>query len=401
MTATMEEVKNVIEGIGKAHHEFVRKNNDRIEELEKRGNSDPILDQHVDRIVKDLFNKQAIKKRLEAMETKLNRPAFAMDLKDEDPQTMEHRKAMLMYIRKGEGAMSADEVKLLSSDSDPDGGYWVTSGISSQVVQKVFESSPMRVIATVESISGDALEIPEDINEPSAGWTTEQASRTETTTPEIGVRRIPAHELYAMPKATQTLLDDSRVNVESWLAQKIADKISRMENTAFINGDGVGKPRGILTYPAGTTNPGQVEQINSGNASSLTSDGLRALYYALKSPYVHNARWLVSRSSLESIAKMKDSNGQYLWQPGIQAGEPQTLLGHPIDRMEDMPAVAANSLSIAFGDFRQAYTIVDRMGIRVLRDPFSAKPFVLFYSTKRTGGDVTNFEAFTIQKTAA
>jgi HK97 family phage major capsid protein len=277
----------------------------------------------------------------------------------------------------------------------------MTSEISQQAIQKVYETSPMRNIATVQTISSDALEIPEDLNEADSGWTSERSARTETSTPQIGVRRIPVHELYAMPKATQTLLDDSRIDVESWLSVKIADKMARIENSAFINGDGVGKPRGILTYLAGTTNPGQVQQVNSGNASSLTADGLRALFYTLKGSYIPNARWLMSRSAIEEVSKLKDSGGSYIWQPGFQEGEPQTLLGHPIERMEDMPQVVANSMSVAFGDFRQAYTIVDRMGLRVLRDPFSSKPFVLFYTTKRTGGDVANFEAFAIQKTAA
>ena len=343
-----------------------------------------------------------MKERVERLHTALNRPGMEYTSEPSaDPERKAQRKAMLQYIRKGEAALSPQEFKLLSSDSDPAGGYWVASAMSDQVVQKVFETSPMRKIIAVETISGDALEIPEDINEASAGWTAEKASRPETATPDIGVRRIPVHELYAQPKATQTLLDDSRIDIENWLANKIADKISRMENTAFISGDGIGKPRGILTYPAGTSNPGQVQQINSGSASALTADGLRSVYYALKNPYADNASWLLSRSSVEAVSKLKDSSGQYLWQPGLQAGEPQTLMGRPIERMEDMPNVAANSLSVAFGDWRQAYTAVDRTGVRILRDPFSAKPFVMFYTTKRTGGDVLNFEAYVLQKTAA
>jgi HK97 family phage major capsid protein len=204
-----------------------------------------------------------------------------------------------------------------------------------------------------------------------------------------------------MPKATQKLLDDARVNVEEWLSHKIAAKMSYVENSAFINGDGVDKPRGLLTYPAGTTNPGQVKQVNSGHASQITADGLRAVFYGLKTPYIRNARWIMSRSTIEVISKLKDGGGSYLWEPGLKEGEPQMLLGHPIERMEDMPGVTANALPIAFGDWKQAYTIVDRTGVRVLRDPFSAKPFVLFYTTKRTGGDVTNFEAMVIQKIAA
>ncbi|MCH8209413.1 MAG: phage major capsid protein, partial [Nitrospinae bacterium] len=318
---------------------------------------------------------------------------------DTDPQERERKQAITKYLRHGDRALTGEGFKLLSVDADPQGGYWVTSEMSDQVITKVQETSPMRNVANVETISTDALEIPEDLDEADAGWTSERGVRSETNTPTIGVRRIPVHELYAMPKATQQLLDDARINVEEWLSAKIADKIARTENLAFVNGDGVDRPRGILTYPAGTTNPGEVQQVNSGSASALTGDGLRSLFYALKSPYINNARWLMSRSTIEAISKLTVGS-DYIWQPGLQESEPQNLLGHPIERMEDMPAVAANSLSIAFGDIRQAYTIVDRAGVRILRDPFSSKPFVLFYTTKRTGGDFTNFEAIVLQKTA-
>ncbi|QPJ64595.1 MAG: phage major capsid protein [Candidatus Nitrohelix vancouverensis] len=396
----MNEVKTLVDDLNKAFLEHKNKNDQRLSELEKRGHADPLLENQVDRITRDLQELLQVKERVERLQALVNRPAFDMT-GETKPERKARDHAILTYIRKGESALAPQEVKLLSSDSDPDGGYWVASAMSDRVVQKIHETSPMRHVAAVEMISGDALEIPEDINEADAGWTSEQASRTETATPEIGVRRIPVHELYAQPKATQTLLDDARIDVESWLAGKIADKISRMENAAFISGDGVGKPRGLLTYPTGTTNPGQVQQVNSGASAALTADGLRALFYALKSPYAERASWLMSRSSVEAVSKLKDTSGQYLWQPGLQAGEPQTLMGRPIERMEDMPDVAANSLSVAFGDWHQAYAIVDRIGIRVLRDPFSAKPFVMFYTTKRTGGDVTNFEALVLQKTAS
>jgi HK97 family phage major capsid protein len=396
----MEEIKQLVEELNQAFLEHRTKNDQRLSEIQKKGHADPVLEEQVDRIAKEIQNLTEVKQRIEKVETKLNRPAMAEHEKL-DPNSSARKQAVVHYQRKGEGLLSADEVKLLSSDSDPDGGYWMTPEISERAVQKVFETSPMRNIATVETISSDALEIPEDLNEADSGWTSERAARPETNTPQIGVRRIPVHELYAMPKATQTLLDDSRIDVETWLSMKIADKMSRIENASFINGDGSGKPRGILTYTSGTTNPGEVQQVNTGNASALTADGLRTLFYALKSPYIPSAKWLMSRSAIEEVSKLKDSSGSYIWQPGFQEGEPQTLLGHAIERMEDMPQVAANSLSVAFGDFSQAYTIVDRMGLRVLRDPFSSKPFVLFYTTKRTGGDVTNFEAFAIQKTAA
>jgi len=398
----MEEIKQLVEELNQAFMEHKEKNDQRLCEIQKKGYADPVLEEQVDRVAKEIQNLTEVKERLERVETKLGRPTLGRhENSKEDLFSSERKEAVIHYLRRGEGFLTPQEVKLLATDSDPDGGYWMTSEISQQAIQKVYETSPMRNIATVETISTDALEIPEDLNEADSGWTSERAARTETSTPQIGVRRIPVHELYAMPKATQTLLDDSRIDVESWLSIKIADKMARIENSAFINGDGIGKPRGILTYLAGTTNPGEVQQVNSGNASSLTADGLRALFYTLKGPYIPNARWLMSRSAIEEVSKLKDSAGSYIWQPGFQEGEPQTLLGHPIERMEDMPQVAANSMSVAFGDFRQAYTIVDRMGLRVLRDPFSSKPFVLFYTTKRTGGDVANFEAFAVQKTAA
>ncbi len=398
----MEQLKSKIEELATAHREFVRKNDQRLVEIEEKGRKDPLLEQQVDRIARDVQELTQVKSGLERIETQLNRPGFDFAHSDSrDPEAENRKLAVLTYLRKGEAAMSPEERKVLSVDSDPDGGYWVTPQMSAQVISKVYETSPMRNVATVETISTDALEIPDDVDEADAGWTSERGTRTETTTPQTGVRRIPVHELYAMPKATQTLLDDAKIDVESWLARKVADKLSRLENAAFINGTGSGQARGLLTYPAGTTNPGQVQQIKSESASTLTADGLRSLFYSLKSSYINNANWLMSRATLEVISKLKDSSNQYLWEPSLQAGEPQTLLSHGIERMEDMPTVAANSLSIAFGDFRQAYTIVDRMGLRVLRDPFSAKPFVLFYTTKRIGGDVTNFEAFVIQKTAA
>lgn len=396
----MNEIKQLVEEINQAFSEHKVKNDQRLAELEKKGRVDPLLEQQVSRISKDIQDLTEVKERLEKIQTQLNRPGLDIGRNFADPFAEKKKAAVGKYIRKGEASMTPDEIKFLSSDSDPSGGYWVTSGISSMVTSKVFETSPMRNICSVETISSDALEIPNDLSEANADWTSERAARSETATPDIGIQTIPVHELYAMPKATQTLLDDARIDVENWLAGKVAEKFSRLENAAFIGGDGVGKPRGILTYPAGTANPGQVRQVNSGSASAFTADGLRTAVYALKSPYLKNARWLMNRSTVEAISKLKDSTGQYLWQPSLEAGELQTLLGYPIERMEDMPPVAANSLSIAFGDFSHAYTIVDRMGVRVLRDPFSAKPFVLFYTTKRTGGDITNFEAFVIQKTA-
>ena len=396
----MQDLKQLVNDINHSFLEFKTRNDQRLRELEK-GRRDPLLNQQVDSLAREVQTLAEIKSRMEHIETQLNRPVFETGQHFETARHSEQKQIINKYLRHGESALTPDEVKQLSVDSDPQGGYWVTGEMSQQVITKVSETSPMRALATVETISSDALEIPEDIGDAAVGWTAETGVRSETASPTIGVRRVPVHEIYAMPKATQQLLDDARVNVEEWLSGKIASKISVTENTAFINGTGVDQPRGLLTYPAGAANPGEIEQINSGSASALTADGLRSLFYALKTPYIRNARWIMGRATLEAISKMKDGGGEYLWSPGLKEGEPQMLLGHPIDRMEDMPNVAANALPMAFGDWQQAYTIVDRAGVRVLRDPYSSKPFVLFYTTKRVGGDITNFEALVIQKIAA
>ena len=396
----MQDLKQLVNDINHSFLEFKTRNDQRLRELEQ-GRRDPLIGQQVDTLAREVQNLAEVKSRMEQIETQLNRPVFATGNRFEISQDNADHKVINKYLRHGESALTPDEVKQLSVDSDPQGGYWVTGQMSQAVITKVTETSPLRGLATVETISSNALEIPEDTGEAAVGWTAETGVRSETDSPTIGVRRIPVHEIYAMPKATQQLLDDARVNVEEWLSGKIASKMSVTENTAFINGDGVDKPRGLLTYPAGTNNPGEIEQINSGSASALTADGLRSLFYALKTPYIRSARWIMGRSTIETIAKLKDGGGEYLWSPGLKEGEPQMLLGHPIDRMEDMPSVAANAFPVAFGDWKQAYTIVDRAGVRVLRDPYSSKPFVLFYTTKRVGGDITNFEAMVIQKVAA
>jgi HK97 family phage major capsid protein len=212
--------------------------------------------------------------------------------------------------------------------------------------------------------------------------------------------------MYANPAATQKVLDDSFVNLESWLADKVADKFARIENAAFVNGDGVGKPRGFLTYGAGTTLPGTIEQIPTGINSGFATDGtggdpLITLIYSLKQAYRSGARFFMPRAVVSLVRKIKDSDGMYIWQPGIAAGQPSTLLGFPVVEFEDMEAPGVTSLSAAFGNMGEAYQIVDRQGIRVLRDPYTNKPYVHFYTVKRTGGDVVNFEAIKILRLGA
>lgn len=396
---TTTEIKARIDKLGNAWEQFKTVNDRRLTEVEKKGKSDPITDQQLNRISEKL---DEYKDRLGKMEASFRRPAFGdgNNAVLEDDMKRAHKEAFRNYLRKGmEGDLCNLQTKALSVSSDPDGGYLVSPQLSSNIVKTIFETSPMRQLASVEVISTDALEIIQDKDTAIAGWTTETASVSDTTTPQIAKKSIPVYELYAQPKATQKLIEDSAIDIEAWLAAKIADIFSRTENTAFISGDGVGKPRGILTYTAGTS-WGQIQQVSSGSSGAVTADKLIELYYSLKEAYATHASFLMNRSTAQAVRQLKDSTNQYIWNPGLAMGSPDTLLGVPVHQAADMPVPSANSLSIIVGDFKSAYQIVDRNGISVLRDPFTDKPFVKFYTTKRVGGDVVNFEAVKIMKLA-
>jgi HK97 family phage major capsid protein len=417
-----EEIKTVVESLNQAFADFKKANDQRLEQIEKKGASDPLLEEKLSKINSKVDELQEIKQRIEQTETALARKSVhSTDQSDDmDRKAMQfaamcaknrgiaaveldakglqsYRAGFREFMRKGD-LMSLDAQKALSVGSDPDGGYTVEPDTNGRIVQKIFETSPMRQVASVQTIGTDSLEGLFDLNEASAGWVSETGARSATATPELGKWRIPVYELYANPAATQKILDDSMVDIESWLAGKVADKFSRTENAAFVVGDGIGKPRGFTTYGSGTTLPGTIEQIptsvNGGFATNGTGgDPLITTIYSLKQAYRSGARWFMPKAVTAAVRKIKDSNGMYIWQPGIAANAPATLLGFPILEMEDMPTLGTGSLSMAFGNMGEAYQIVDRQGIRVLRDPYTNKPYVQFYTVKRVGGDVINFEA--------
>lgn len=395
---SITEITERVNKLGNAWEQFKQVNDARLNEMERKGNADPLYAEHLRKISHALDHQ---KNRLDTLETVNGRPGVSFEAKAQGyaPVRSEYQKAFCNYLRKGmDAGLEAIESKALSVGSDPDGGYLVTPSMSENIVKVIAENSPMREIASVEVISSDALEIIQDKDEASAGWTTETGTVSDTNTPQIAKKNIPVHELYAQPKATQKLVDDSAIDIEAWLAEKVSEVFYRLENKAFIDGDGVGSPRGILTYSAGT-DWGEIQQVNSGASAALTADGLVQLYYALKDEYARNATFLMNRSSIQAVRLLKEATtDQYLWQPGLSAGAPDTLLGVPVMQAADMPEVSGGNLSVAVGDFARAYQIVDRIGIRTLRDPFTEKPFVKFYTTKRVGGDVVNFEAIKIQK---
>lgn len=306
--------------------------------------------------------------------------------------------------------LSSDERKAMSAGSDPDGGYLLPQSTVGATLSKIYEQTVMRQLANVQTISTNDIEGIIDNDEASAGWVSELGARSDTPTPTVGKWRIEAHEMYAMPKISQRILDDAATDVEAWLSNKVADKFARVEGAAFWTGTGVGQPKGLAAYTTAATSDdtrawGQFEHIKTGaNGAFHTTkaDPLQELIGAFKSQYLQNASFCMRRELRTDIRKMKEATSdRYLWEPSLQAGAPDRLLGYPVYIDQYMPAKATDSLSLAFGDFKQAYTIVDRMGIRTLRDPFTAKPYVVFYSTKRTGGGAQNTESLKFLKLSA
>ena len=294
------------------------------------------------------------------------------------------------------------EFKALSVSTDSAGGYLVMPELGGMIQGKVFESSPIRTLASVMTIGSDSVDFPLDTDEASSGWVNETGTRSETNTPALGKLSIVAEELYAMPRATQKMLDDASIDIESWLMQKVSDKFGRDEATAFVTGNGVGKPRGLAAYTAGTDiTAQQIEQVVSGSASTFTYDGLINTQNALKEAYQSNAVWLFRRASLSYLLLIKDGEGRPIFNMDYNRNgglPPASLLGSPVYFAADVAAVASNALAAIYADIRTAYQIVDRRGISILRDPYSTKGSVLFYTTKRVGGGVVNYEAVKINK---
>jgi len=314
-------------------------------------------------------------------------------------------------------ALSQDYRNSLSVGSNPDGGFLIPPEFSGVIVKRIFETSEMRSIATIRPVSSHWEQITDTNEGISGGWVSEKGARATTGTPPVGIQKIEAHEQYAYPLITQTMLEDSTlIDAAGWLDMKTGDKLVRDENTGFVSGNGIGKPRGFLDYGATATTAkdsarawGILQMVLTGQAGGFPAlsgggsdaDPIINLVYSLKAAYRANARWTMNRLSVAFMRKLKDNDGQYRWSPSLQAGQPSTLDNYPISEFEDMPDIDSGTFSVAFGDFREGYTIVDRLGMSVLVDPYSNKPYVGFYIRKRVGGDVTNFDAIKLLKFAS
>jgi HK97 family phage major capsid protein len=398
-------VESAFGGFMHAWDEFKDANDERLTQIEKRQSADGVTTDKVERL-----NRALDQQKLTLDELVLGARRPQLEGVDRGKSvSREHKQAWDNYMRKGEaGAMAGIELKSLSGQTGPDGGYLVPSETETTIDALLAKISPIRAIATVRQIGAASFKKPFATAGAAAGWVGEAQGRPETTAPQLSVIEFPAMELYAMPAATQSLLDDAYVNVEQWLAEEVQTEFAEQEGQAFINGDGINRPRGLLNYPTVANVSwtwGKTGYVASGAAGDFAAsnpgDSLIDLVYAPRQAYRANGRWVMNRATEAKIRKLKDGEGNYLWQPGASAGDPATLLGYPVAEAEDMPDIAANSFAIAFGDFQKGYLIVDRVGIRVLRDPYSAKPFVLFYTTKRVGGGVQNFEAIKLMKFAA
>ncbi|SLN44722.1 Phage capsid family protein [Falsiruegeria litorea R37] len=328
------------------------------------------------------------------------RPHLAASIDEGAP----HQKAFNAYVRSGDddALRGLDmEGKSLSTSVNSDGGYLVDPQTADTVKSVLKSTASIRSIANVVNVEANSFDVLIDHTDVSAGWADETTATPETGTPSIDRISIPLHELSALPKASQRLLDDSAFDIEGWLAGRIADKFARAEADAFINGDGADKPRGFLNHTKvedGAWGWGNIGYVATGTAGGVDADDIVDLVYALGAQYRANGTFVMNSKTAGVIRKLKDADGRFLWSDGLAAGEPARLMGYPVVIAEDMPDAATDSYSIAFGDFAAGYTVAERPDLRVLRDPFSAKPHVLFYATKRVGGDVSDFAAIKLLK---
>jgi len=378
-----------------AFEDFKGANDQRLASLEKKRKDDVVLRDKIDRINKAVTEQKAAVDRITL---KAKRPA----LHGRAPMETDERKAAFTrYMRAGDATAVAQlEAKSLNTGTDPEGGYLAPEQTERIISAAVKDISPIRQIASIREIGANSFRKPVSNGDGAAGWVGETGARVETAAPTLTAIDFPTMELYAMPAASQTLLDDSIVDIEQWLADEVQTEFAVQESAAFVNGDGVNQPKGFLSYTIAEDSvkaAGELGYIATGVDGDFPaanpSDILLDLIYAPKQAYRANGRFVLNRSVLAQLRKFKDADGNYLWQPAAQAGEPARLMGYPVTEAEDMPDIALNSHSIAFGDFNRGYLIVDRVGVRVLRDPYSAKPYVLFYTTKRVGGGVQDFDA--------
>jgi HK97 family phage major capsid protein len=394
------EATKVIEDLGRAFEEFKISNDARLKEVESKGSADPLLSEKVEKANADVSRLTAA---LDSIEKELARKSTG----NIDVAKDEHGKAFNAFMRRGieDGLRDAEIKAAITTDSDPDGGFLVPEFLDSQIGRVAEEVSAMRRLSSIMTIGTDTYKKLVGVGGAGSGWVGERASRKETDTPTLVEIAINTKEIYANPAITQKSLDDASIDVAAWLAGEVAIEFSEQENAGFITGNGVERPKGILAYETVANASyawGKLGFIASGASGAFTNpDKLIDLQHGLKSAYRNGASFLMNDLTLAHVRKFKDGEGNYLWKPGLELGAPSTLLGKPVEIDDNMPDIDTNKFPIAFGNFARGYLVIDRTGVRVLRDPYTNKPYVHFYTTKRVGGGVVNYEAIKLLKVAA
>ena len=404
---TEEVIKDALSEYGKAFEEFKKANDEKLEQIEK-GLSDPLLDDKIENIEQKMnsledFNQRVtqsekaqeqVNEKLANLETMIKRPNSGFDTKQVD----EHCVAFENYCRKGFDALDDAEKKALTVSNDSTGGYLAPPEYVRELLKTVTEISPIRSIARVRSTGQRSVQVPKRTSTFAAQWVAESGTRSETTGYNVGLEEIPAHEYYAMVVISEQDLEDSVFDLEAEMQSEFATQFAKAEGTAFVSGNAVGKPEGILTNTS-------VSSVNSGNGTALTADGLLTLVHSIKSEYSRNGTFVFNRGTLAAIRKLKDTAGQYVFQAGMMltGGVTNTILGFPYIEATDMPDVGSGTKPVAFGDFNRAYMIIDRIQMAVLRDPFTQATTgnVRYIARRRVGGQVVQAEAIVKQNISA
>ncbi|MFL7901567.1 phage major capsid protein [Azospirillum argentinense] len=417
------EIKGAVDGLMTAFEEFKATNDARLSEIEKKGSADTLVNDKLARIEQTLSGFEGLNQRLthaelkakqaadgvDAVETKLGRMGGSK--KSADGAEIKARvndwaRAVVAAHTVGVVNLSEDqrralsdtqaEYKSLNVSNDTAGGYLAPIEYVREIIKGVTEVTPFRAAARVRQTVNKSIQLPRRTGQFAATWTAEQGTRSETTGLAYGMDEMPTHEMYALIDISQQMLEDGAFDMESEIRMEAEEQFSVAEGSAFISGSGVGKPQGILSNTS-------VGTVNSGSSSALTADGLISLFYGIKTAYARNGIWMMNRGTIAAIRKLKDSQNQYLWQPGLAGGVPNTILGASYVEAPDMPDVASGAKPIAFGDFRRGYTICDRIAMEMLRDPYTQATSgnIRFIFRRRVGGQVTLAEAFKTQTVAS
>lgn len=400
----MSEVEQKLDAINRAFEEFKAKQDTVVAEEIKKGTADVVRKTEVDAI-NDSITK--LSEELKALEAKANRPGAG---EVEREEVAEHKAAFGKWLRKGQDAgLEELEAKALNVTTSADGGYAVPEELDRTILDLSRNSSPIRALANVIQVSTGDYKKLVNVHGLASGWVGETSSRPETSTPALAEVVPFMGEVYANPAATQRVIDDAFFDVEAWLAAEIAAEFAIAENTAFVSGNGTDKPKGFLAYTINTSTDGNrtfghLQSVKTGVAggfkattsSTNPGDTFIDVIHAMKAPLRSGASWLMATATMAEVRKFRDTEGNYIWRPGLEAGAPSTILGYAAYECEDMPAIATTSNPIVFGNWNRGYTIVDRLGTRLLRDPYTNKPYVQFYATKRVGGMVVDSQAIKV-----